>query len=102
MNVLSGTNTDCWDGGRLSYQGTHSTTDDGTACVNWSVHLDEWEGYGVDTLLEEEGDHNYCRNPDKKGTGKTWCYTTSLNPYYWWDYCDVERCNRDQFDFYKL
>ena len=33
--------------------------------------------------------HNYCRNPEGRGT-KPWCYTT--DPQVRWEYCDIPVC----------
>ena len=94
---------DCYTGIGANYRGEQDTTHHTKTCQNWesdwphphSFHADKYSWAGI-------GNHNFCRNPEEEGSGKPWCYTTSLNPWYWWDYCTVARCDRDQFDFYKF
>ena len=37
----------------------------------------------------DEGDHNFCRNPDGESVG-AWCYTTEANKR--WEQCIIPEC----------
>ena len=70
------------------YRGYVNQTKSGTPCQKWTTQSPhEHEGIVPCTYPEKGlGDHNYCRNPNKRPDGP-WCYTT--DPDKEWEYCDV-------------
>ena len=77
-----------YDGTR--YKGTINITKSGHACQNWlkkSPH--EPNQNKVQGLIDENKDHNYCRNPDNDKEGP-WCYTTAPNLR--WEHCEIPEC----------
>jgi len=84
---------ECVNGNGVDYRGTLSVTNDGRVCKNWEDFVSIGGPFGVPTLIEEEGNHNYCRNPDNDGQG-AWCYVDgdregSIN------YCDIPQCSNE-------
>jgi hypothetical protein len=95
---------DCFTGNGVHYRGKKSGTVSGYDCQNWnrdypvihSYHSPEYNWAGV-------GEHTHCRNPSPESEDKPWCF----KDYFWswfeiWDYCDIPRCSRDQFEFYRF
>ncbi|CAH1232239.1 PRSS12 [Branchiostoma lanceolatum] len=81
----------CYLGNGESYRGSHSSTESGAPCLNWSETLDR--PFNTRRFSNGErgiGDHNYCRNPD--GDVRIWCYVAGEERY---DYCDLLQCNVD-------
>merc|ERR1712178_228221 len=79
--------TECYhkaDG--TDYRGMRSETVTGLTCQKWSVKTPHPHEFTLDDPVTGLGDHNYCRNPDKKKTA--WCYTTFKQRE--WEYCDIE------------
>ena len=65
------------------YAGKANYTIRGHDCQKWTAKTPHYSGY------PEEGDHNYCRNPNGQSTG-LWCYTT--DPQVGWSSCYVPNC----------
>jgi len=90
---------DCYTGIGVHYRGDTRHTSGGRNCQNWNSDFPHPHGYHSPKYnWAGVGDHNKCRNPD--GEGKPWCYTTNL--FHRWDYCEIPRCNRDKFEFYRF
>ena len=73
---------DCQVGNGENYKGNVNVTRAGRKCQNWSSQSPHSHGWG------KEGDHNYCRNPDKEP--HAWCYTMEDKR---WEFCDIRTCN---------
>ena len=65
------------------YTGKVNYTVHGRDCQKWTAKTPHYSGY------PEEGDHNYCRNPNGHYSG-LWCYTT--DPQVGWSSCYVPDC----------
>lgn len=90
---------DCYTGVGRYYRGKVSTTHIEKNCQGWNKDFPHPHGYHSPKYnWAGIGTHNHCRNPDK--SGKPWCYTTNL--FYRWDYCDIQQCTREEFDFYRF
>lgn len=70
----------------IDYRGMRSETVGGATCQNWATQAPHKHDFALGDPTTGLGDHNYCRNPDKKKTA--WCYTQSK--FKEWDFCDVE------------
>lgn len=92
-----------------SYRGLVSITESGRECRNW-VSKNKWKGAALSATPDREqadgtmewgnglGNHNYCRNPDKKeGFEKPWCFTT--DPKREKEACNIDKCASTQRKF---
>ena len=70
-----------------SYRGRQNKTKSGLTCQKWTSTTPH-----TPTVIANDnngiGDHNYCRNPNRRDT--VWCYTTSETVE--WEYCSVPYC----------
>lgn len=87
------------------YTGNISTTKNGYTCQHWQAGIDpkitviHKPNFRPKNENGDDGNHNYCRNPDDDVNGE-WCYTTHPNVRY--DYCDIPKCSDLTFDAEKL
>ena len=74
---------DCYAGDGADYRGNISQSEDGVRCQYWTKqhpHKHTWEN---------EGAHNFCRNPD--GEPRPWCYEDRESRR--WNFCNIRECN---------
>ena len=82
---------DCYnvDDQGINYNGTVSTTVSGWTCQAWDSTTPQSHPF-TSLYRPYLEDHNYCRNPEGRGS-RPWCYTTE--PSVRWEYCDVPLCS---------
>ena len=82
---------DCYnvDDQGINYNGTVNTTVSGWTCQAWDLTTPHSHPF-TSLYRPYLEDHNYCRNPEGRGT-QPWCYTTE--PSVRWEYCDVPSCS---------
>ena len=71
----------------MDYRGIVRVTNSGKECQRWSSNSPH------KSMHKYEGDHNFCRNPEKEiWFDRVWCYTT--DPKRRWEACDVPLCDQ--------
>ena len=83
-------NCGCQQVNQEDYRGTISKTISGRTCQNWADDTPHYSLYNPEWHPEDGLDANYCRNPNRWGYDRAWCYTT--DPDVEWEYCDVPFC----------
>ncbi|XP_013924331.1 PREDICTED: tissue-type plasminogen activator [Thamnophis sirtalis] len=86
----------CYQDTGDTYRGTWSTTESGAECLNWKTKAFDFNRFHVhrpNALHLGLGDHNYCRNPDKKS--KPWCHVLKNNGYAW-EFCSIKSCANEK------
>ena len=74
----------------VNYDGMTNTTVSGWTCQAWDSTTPHSHPF-TSLYRPYLEDHNYCRNPEGRGT-QPWCYTTE--PSVRWEYCDVPDCSQ--------
>ena len=80
------------------YKGKANLTVSGRSCQKWSMQ--DPHRHKFTERFVEEGDHNFCRNPD--GEPGAWCYTTDADKR--WEQCIIPECatpTKGKVDFHN-
>ena len=95
---------DCYTGNGVQYRGKVGLTSSDYDCQNWNrdypvihgYHSPEYNWAGV-------GEHTFCRNPSPESEDRPWCFKDTF--WTWidiWDFCDISKCSRNKFDYYRF
>ena len=73
----------------LDYRGNVNKTEKDRTCQRWNMQFPHKHDIKIDRSLGV-GNHNYCRNPDKKD--RPWCFTNDKKKR--WEYCDIGKTDK--------